>query len=47
MDDALCAKFEELVLQGLTITGIRNQLGASLDSFTDAELVKQMLAILN
>lgn len=47
MDDALCAKFEELVLQGLTVTGIRNKLGAALDSFTDLELVKLILTILN
>ena len=47
MDDALRVKFEELVLQGLTVLGIRNELGTALDSFADDELVKLMLAILN
>jgi len=46
MDETLYKQFEVLVLQGLTVQGIRNKLGDVLEDFSDTYLVQQMLDIL-
>ena len=47
MDEPLFQKFKILVLEGLTVVGIRNKLGEDLDSFSDVVLVRKMVTILD
>ena len=46
MDEPLYERFKALVLQGFTVTAIRTELGEALKSYSDPELIRQMVSIL-